>query len=525
MLLVNRRHRLIFAFLAGMEVAWFLPFGLLLIERWQAVMAVNAPEQLVYLNRLARLSPLVLLLIFWALYLVYLLVADLLNTRLIFSPARELYLLAATIISTLLVIRIFLYPTLNPFDLSWIGHSFGAIFNYTSGWRPELVLMIINLFFWLRVVWNSDRDITFFGIGVSFRLGLLLALLSGGLLAALTPRDASISIQFFWLFFGLGLAAVALARIDEKALIGEQSAGRIMPWARLGQILLAVLITLGIGRLLTLLITPDRLLAFLGLFSPLWQLFGTILFYITYAILWALTPFIEWLIRMAQGALISLDIAQQGGEVEEVAPEEFVSINQLLQEHDYARYVLVGMVILGILLILFFFYAKRPRARLVDEEEVDDAGEVDLGGNALRRGIDRLRNLANLVRRFGLSNQLLDAISVENMYANLGRLARQRGFPRRIDQPPDAYLPDLCHAFPGQNTVLLRLTNAYMRVHYGDRAVEGEELAELRAAYERVREAPATQPTDQPSNHPPGRGDDAGDSDETTHEAMNPNAS
>ena len=490
MLLSNRRHRLIFAFLAGMEVAWFLPFGLLLVERWQEVMSVTAPAQLVQLNRLAQLSPLAVVLIFWVLYLGYLFVADLLNARLIFSPTREIYLLLATVVSTFLLVRIMLYPTPNPFDFEWIGNTVGALFNYTDGWRPEIVLMIINAFFWLRVVWNSERDITFFGIGMSFRLGLLLALLSGGLLAGFTTRDAATSVQYFWIFFGFGLAAVALARINEKALIGEQSAGRIMPWSRLGQILVAVLITLGAGGVLTLLITPGSVLAFLGIFSPLWRLLGSIVFYIAFAILWALTPLLEWLASLVEGALLSFDGEQQAGELGEISQEEIVTINQLLQEYDFARYLVVGLVVLVVLLLLWFFYSRRPRDRMVDEDEADDAGELDLGGNALRRGLERLRNLANLVGRFGLSHQLLDAVSVENMYANVSRLARQRGFPRSVNQPPDAYLPTLSRAFPSQDDQLLRLTNAYMRVHYGDRAIGGEELAELRADYELIRETP-----------------------------------
>jgi hypothetical protein len=97
------------------------------------------------------------------------------------------------------------------------------------------------------------------------------------------------------------------------------------------------------------------------------------------------------------------------------------------------------------------------------------------------------------VRRFGLSSQLLAAISVENIYANLCRIARRRGYPRRPALPPDDYLPQLAQAFPGQDEPLARITAAYMRVHYGDRPVSLDELSALRADYRAVREAPADQ--------------------------------
>jgi hypothetical protein len=92
------------------------------------------------------------------------------------------------------------------------------------------------------------------------------------------------------------------------------------------------------------------------------------------------------------------------------------------------------------------------------------------------------------VRRFGVSRQLLAAVSVQNIYANLCRLARQRGYPRRPAQPPDAYLPVLTQAFAGHEEALERITAAYMRVHYGDRSVSMDELSALRADYRAVRE-------------------------------------
>ena len=77
---------------------------------------------------------------------------------------------------------------------------------------------------------------------------------------------------------------------------------------------------------------------------------------------------------------------------------------------------------------------------------------------------------------------------MQNIYANLCRLARRRGRPRLPSQPPDDYLPVLGQAFPGQDERLRRITTAYMRVHYGDQPVGGEELASLREDYRVLRE-------------------------------------
>jgi len=78
---------------------------------------------------------------------------------------------------------------------------------------------------------------------------------------------------------------------------------------------------------------------------------------------------------------------------------------------------------------------------------------------------------------------------VQNIYANLSRLASRRGYARHPAQPPDDYLPVLGEAFAGQEEALARITAAYMRVHYGDQAVSSAELGQIRKDYDQVRTA------------------------------------
>ena len=80
---------------------------------------------------------------------------------------------------------------------------------------------------------------------------------------------------------------------------------------------------------------------------------------------------------------------------------------------------------------------------------------------------------------------------MENLYANLTRLARQRGYPRPAALSPDEYLPMLEQAFPGQKAPLANITRVYMAVHYGGQPVSEEQLAALRRDYEQIRETEA----------------------------------
>jgi hypothetical protein len=156
--------------------------------------------------------------------------------------------------------------------------------------------------------------------------------------------------------------------------------------------------------------------------------------------------------------------------------------------------VLGILVAAGLVIGFFLLYLERvQRTRTRVEEEEEGAERMTAGGGLFDRGAQTLRDLAGLVRRFGVSRQLLAAVSVQNIYANLCRLARQRGYPRRPAQPPDAYLPVLSQAFAGHDEALGRITSAYMRVHYGDRPVGMDELSALRADYRAVRESSGDQ--------------------------------
>ena len=145
---------------------------------------------------------------------------------------------------------------------------------------------------------------------------------------------------------------------------------------------------------------------------------------------------------------------------------------------------------IGFVVFVLLMLGRVRRSRVSDQAEDVAHEDLTFGGNSLRRGWRRLRNLARLVRRYGLGSQLLAAISVQNLYANLTRLARQRGFARPPAVAPDEYLPILHQAFPGQDVALQRLTLAYMRVYDGDHPINESELAQLRADFRAIQAMP-----------------------------------
>ena len=155
----------------------------------------------------------------------------------------------------------------------------------------------------------------------------------------------------------------------------------------------------------------------------------------------------------------------------------------------FLRYLGVAVVLVLFLLLIIIFLEKIRPHRLRDQKEAEDREVVTYGGQALQEGLAWLKNTARLVGRYGVGRQLLAAISIENIYANLCRLARQQGYPRHPAQPPDAYLSVLNQVFIGQEAPLTRITASYMRVHYGGRILTPAELDQVRQDYRQIRRA------------------------------------
>ncbi len=475
MLLSDRRRGLIYFCLAGMDVACITPFVALLF----------------HLQRQGW-SPMVVFSRLFAVLLVWMLALEILNQLRVDSPAYELAVLGLIVLSSLLLVRLWLYGGAAVGDLGWLRNTLDALFNFHQGLRPELVLTLTSLLLWQRAVSATSRSLGFFSVGVSFRLGVLLLILGAWLLNHVTGQNVTVLL---WPYLGLGLTAVALARMHEKASTAP-SAGSLLPLPRLAQLLAAVGLTVGGIASLSVLYTPARIKAALGLLKPLWALLGLLLLPLLHAFLWL----VELVVRFLQW-LLGLLLARLDWEIFETVLETLSSLTGMVQRSEGVAPTLppwlstglrYGGVMLAILSMAGFvlLYLRKIRSRAPRHGAEEESGEaITLGGGALGRGVRWLREMAGLVRRHGLSRQLLAAISVQNIYANLCRLASRRGYPRHPAQPPDDYLPVLGEAFAGQEEALARITAAYMRVHYGDQAVSSAELGQIRKDYDQVRTA------------------------------------
>ena len=473
----HRRRRLIYFCLAGMEMAWFTPFLLLFYRPWRVW-----PPLLVFTLLFAGLLGWILLL-------------EILNRYILDSPQYELSVLAAIGLSSLLLIRLVAYPQRGIFDLSWMLHTLRSIIRFEEGLAPALALLLLNLFIWFRAANATSRDIDFWNVGLSFRLGMLLLILGGGLFHHFSGQNG---LAFLWLYYTFGLTAVVLTRIDEKSA-DTLSPGRLLPPQQLAQLLGIIGLTMTITVWLSSLYTPTNLKTGLYWLGPLWEILGNLVLLAIAVLFWLMTPVLLWLGELIVHIFQNIDLSGLASALASL--REGLGVGSPVEQAEsftasipawvwtFLRYLGLILVILPFLALIMVFLDRLRLQPARDQAETTAKEPVTLGGNALKEGLAWLKEAAGLVRRYGLSRQLLAAISVENIYANLCRLGGQRGYPRHPAQPPDAYLPILSKAFAGQEEPLARITASYMRAHYGSHPLSSAELSQARADYQQVRRA------------------------------------
>jgi hypothetical protein len=206
----------------------------------------------------------------------------------------------------------------------------------------------------------------------------------------------------------------------------------------------------------------------------------------TYLLFLVLSPLLEWLRARMLEVMADADSMQTGEVLPLPQPE---SLGEIVQEFALLRYCIAATILFIALIVLVIFFGRVVRRARSSEAE-DTSTEAGLRPGGLSFGLDRLKDWFALLGRYGVSSQLLAAISVENIYANLARIARRKGFPRHPSQGPDRYLPQLIVAFEGHEAELNAITAAYIRVRYAERPITPEELDALRAAYASVTAPP-----------------------------------
>ena len=467
------RYELLRIAFAGMEISWFAPFFIVFVVTARTWPPLGVGTLLLAVE---------LGFFFWSQFA---------EGRQMSAGVERMVALLALPVLILLGWRIFLFPGLPAGDIRWIPVAFSGL--VTSQRAGFWVVMATVLFLWWRGLSLSRREFQFESVAFSFRVGLLLLVVGTLLLAATVGREV---LAFIFPFFFFSLIAVSLARLEEVGHI-RGDVGRLFDLTWLAILGGAIALVMAAGLLFLLLARPESIEAMRALWAPLGNWLLKAFLWLIAIVLWPLQPLLGWLSDlfaqgfrlMEQSGILQQFLAVGLTEVEQNDPE---IVSRVVDLALMALRMLCGLAVLAALFGGGLWVLQRERKRLREQAEVHEDLEAGLGDAlaGLLRGVrDRLREAANLVGQFGMGSDLLTALSVRNIFANTSRLARKRGFPRHKARTAYEYLPDLQAAFPAATREAQQITDAYVGVAYGDLPTSEEELADLRAAYERLKDS------------------------------------
>jgi hypothetical protein len=402
---------------------------------------------------------------------------------------RSVTLLLA-VLSSLLLLRLYVYGGHGISDLSWLGGFLWEASNIMQRISPGLVLFCAGLYLWVRGIALAQRVLGVEPVGFSFRLGII-AFVWLFLLQIFTPAGDAVHLTFGYFF--LGLIAVGLARIES---VSQSHLGIRSPFnaSWLGILAGSTLAMSALSVAAAALFSLRNIVAMLNTVKPVITLLGKLASPLWIALAWILELLINFLIRIFSGLFGEQDeeataltrIAEGLQQFQQSQPVQG-ALRIILQ---IIKWGFLSLALLSGLAIVAFSISRVRRAlqeESAEQQAVWESGRTNKDTReATQSRWQKLRDelQARLARLRGEDYSLA---SIRQVYASLVRLATACGFPRREAETPYEYTSTLHRAFAGCEEEVQLITEAYVRVHYGERSFPTAYVQRVRDAWLAIR--------------------------------------
>jgi hypothetical protein len=405
------------------------------------------------------------------------------------SPGlRPVLLGGGMLASGLLALHEVLHAQTPLFRASWLVDIFRSLqassLSHESA-SHDVILFLLVLFLWWRGLVLAQRRIDGQSVAFRFRFGLVMLAITTAMGGFIMPGPVH---HFVFLYFFASLLGVALARAEE---VGQQYGGSQSPFglAWLGTLVAVTLVVLGLSAGVAALLTGENLTLIV---RPVLLVLQIVLFGLVYVAGLAA----QVLVTALQFLVGEIHLEGFRRQLSQFIPESFEPRPALAAAFTTEQLVLLrtGGAIAGVLVLVVVIAlslrglrALAGRRRRDERESVWEGTHVRRGlRDLLRRGRDRLDAAAAALSRSALG-RFFAARTIRRIYALLGALAAERGYPRPEHQTPYEYLPLLERAFAENRADLACITEAYVAVHYGEVPERPEDLAAVQAAWEGIR--------------------------------------
>ncbi len=465
------RHELLYLGFALMEVALFTPVVLVILG-WARYWP---PFQVTLWLLLVMLLPLNLI------RLMGLLQWDLKRQRRL--------LLLGLVLTIFQSWRLLLYNDGSLFDFSWMHqflNSLGEGGNLL--WTRDLSVFLVTAFVWWRGIRLATRYPEINNVGLRLRLGGLIFLpliiwFSGAFL------NANI-VPFILLFFLAALTVISLVRAEN--IEQERSGTAATLNARwFAVVAAAASLIVIVAAALTALIAGEPLFLLVAWLAPLWQALqfgatvsGAILFELIYPAAEIVAGIVQWLAGILGGVLGQLSATLQAsnilGDLDSPLIPTPTETVEVVGPTLLGRSTTVLIMIALLVLVALALGRSYQKATFAARDSQRSRGRVDEEESGRGRG---------LLERLGLFRQWRAAASIRRIYKQMCRAAADAGYPRVATETPYEYLRTLGRVWAEHAAETQLITEAFVRVRYGEVPETEEELELIRAAWRRLEAA------------------------------------
>jgi len=357
----------------------------------------------------------------------------------------------------------------------------------------EFVVMMVMILVSWRGIAQLHKPVVPYAIVSRFRLGVIMFFLYGAFLPL--TGDAPMMALYLFLFFSL--LAMSASRIATMSL--RRGGRRIRfdsQWAF--GITLVILSIVGLAALAVGVI-DERLFEYVR----------AIVSYAIYLLVLVASP-ILWLIMRAVfwiGSMIDLtatlatllEIVRNISEFLQtvfaafrkwlgVNPDELRAFfTDLARTKPWFLWGVMGLVVVAVLLAIRHYFWREEEAGEQEYQSLLDQQDLfALLRSAFRRGLRQLANSLDQVIGWRNARRRFAAARIRRIYGKLMDLCKKLGHPRPPAHTPLEFQPRMETLFPNMAGELKTITNAYLRVRYGDVPEKSQEVEQVENAWRRI---------------------------------------
>jgi hypothetical protein len=369
--------------------------------------------------------------------------------------------------------------------------DFLATFNPVESEAPfGLYVLPTVLWLWWRGSVIGREFLTHMGVSMQLRFGILMFFFYAVLPPNLNHQELLVMVTAFFVFGLLSVALVRSATLKLQDTMVQRGFGNMWLGLVISIVALFTIAGLVFGVVLDGL---DRQMVFEGL-----VIIGGVIVAIGVIIL---SPFL-WLFE--QLLPYFPDPSELFRREEETGqPDQPVQAADDVDRLEYGEILSALLEFLGTAIVVMFiafllYYVIRFWLSLLlaredvtfDNLEKKDEGKRELI-DGLRRGLaNQLRRIGEtlgMLRHYGISSDLLGAITIRWLYARMENIAQRRGYPRVESETPYEYQQALSNAYPGGEDDIKIITEAYVRIRYGETPENRQEVNIVRNALNRLK--------------------------------------